>query len=149
LSRIVSTKKYVYAKINMQKNLTELGFIIATAVITGLLAAGADDDDSKLYNAFRVSIDKLNSEMLFYYPIVGIKQQAQFLKNPSAVLSYAGDIGDIFTAGIKTSLGDPYFKTGINKGELRLTKEVMDVIPGLQLINKWQSYETVKSFYIK
>lgn len=136
-------------KINMQKNLTELGFVVATFIITGLLAAGADDDDSKLYNFFRVSIDKLNSEMLFYYPIVGTKQQAQFLKNPSAALSYAGDIADIFTAGYKTSIGDPYFKTGINKGELRLTKEFMDVLPVLQLVNKWQSFETVKSFYIK
>lgn len=136
-------------KINMKKNLIELGFVLGTFALTMLLAAGADDDDSKLYNAFRVSIDKLNSEMLFYYPVVGLKQQGQFLKNPSAVLSYAGDIADVFTATLKTATGDPYFKTGVNKGELRIYKEFADVLPILQMWNKWQSYETVKTFYIK
>lgn len=136
-------------KINMKKNIVELGFVIGTFALTMLLIAGADDDDSKLYNAFRVSIDKLNSEMLFYYPIIGLKQQGQFLKNPSAVLSYAGDVADIFTATFKTVTGEPYFKTGVNKGELRIWKEFSDVLPILQMWNKWQSYETVKTFYIK
>jgi hypothetical protein len=42
-----------------------------------------------------------------------------------------------------------YYERGTYKGELKACIEWKDVIPALNVLNKWDSYDQVKSFYIK
>ena len=44
---------------------------------------------------------------------------------------------------------DNYFERGVNKGELKVLKEITDVIPAFNILNRWESFETVKNFYIR
>ena len=42
-----------------------------------------------------------------------------------------------------------YYQKGIYKGELKFYKEFRDIIPGLVMYNRWESFKQVSSFYIR
>ena len=42
-----------------------------------------------------------------------------------------------------------YYETGPHKGSLKAWKEAKDVIPALGMLNRWESFDNVRNFYIR
>lgn len=146
-------------KANLRKNTAELGFFMGSYAMMGVfkaLAAGVPDDDPNLkrfLNFLTYQQSRQINEIRTLIPIAGIDEQYQLAKSPLASLKTVVDFGQAVWA----TMSIPYdyttdqlrYERGVNKGELRWTKEWKDVIPGLKQMNRWDSFETVQNFYIK
>jgi hypothetical protein len=42
-----------------------------------------------------------------------------------------------------------YYERGPHKGGLKAWKELKDITPALSLLNRWEAFDNVKSFYIR
>jgi hypothetical protein len=143
---------------NMYKNIAEITFFFASflmAHLFTLLASGLDDDDEevkKLVNFLIFQQTRQMNEIKTFIPVLGIKEQFQMAKNPIAALSTMRDYGEA-AASVLTMPFPPYdknyYERGPFKGELKAWKEVRDVIPALNILNRWESFETVRNFYIR
>lgn len=143
---------------NMYKNLAEAGFLAASFIMYGLfkrLADGLDDDDEKLkklLNFFKYQQTRQMNEILTMVPILGLKEQWQMMKSPIAVLGTLKDFGEVTSTLFAipfNSTDQNYYQKGIYKGELKFYKEFRDIIPGLVMYNRWESFKQVSSFYIR
>jgi hypothetical protein len=143
---------------NMHKNIAELGFFMASAVaayLFNMLASGLDDDDEqmkRLLNFLTYQQTRQQNEILTFIPGLGTLEQYQLAKNPFAALTTLRDYGQIIATAAAMPFppyDDNYFERGVNKGELKVFKEMTDVIPALNILNRWESFETVKNFYIR
>lgn len=143
---------------NMYKNLAELAFFAASFAMYGVfraLAEGADDDDKTMkrwLNFMAYQQSRQMVELSTMMPIVGLEEQYQIAKSPIAILTTLKDFGE----AVKSTLLIPfppydknYYERGIHEGDLKAWKEIKDVIPALNVLNKWEAYDQVKSFYIK
>jgi hypothetical protein len=83
-------------KANIRRAITELSFIAALTLITFIMKGMAGDDPEYkksntvkgyAYNFMLYEVMRLNSEMQFYLPIIGIDDQLRIFKNPSAINS--------------------------------------------------------------
>jgi hypothetical protein len=92
------------------------------------------------------------NEIKTFIPVLGIKEQYQMAKNPIAALSTMRDYGEA-AASVLTMPFPPYdknyYERGPFKGDLKASKEIRDVIPALNILNRWESFETVRNFYIR
>jgi hypothetical protein len=142
----------------MYKNLAELAFFAASFAMYGVfkaLAEGADDDDVTLkrwLNFLSYQQSRQMTEVSTMMPVVGFEEQYLLAKSPIAILTTLKDFGE----ALKTTLLLPfppydknYYERGPRDGDLKAWKEWKDIIPALSVINKWESYDQVKSFYIK
>jgi len=143
---------------NMYKNLAELAFFAASFAMYGVfraLAEGADDDDKTLkrwLNFMAYQQSRQMVEISTMIPVVGLEEQYQIAKSPIAILTTLKDFGE----AAKSTMLLPfppydknYYERGTHEGDLKAWKEWKDVIPALNVLNKWESYDQVKSFYIK
>jgi hypothetical protein len=74
------------------------------------------------------------------------------VKNPVAVTRYLGEISDVIektTAYPFQEADERIYQRGIHKDELKLKKELFDVIPIVYQIQRWDAYANTKNFYIK
>jgi hypothetical protein len=143
---------------NMYKNLAELGFFFASVLtqhLFMLLASGLDDDDEevkKLMNFMIYQQTRQQNEIKTFVPILGIKEQYQIAKSPIASLSTLRDWGEATSSVLLLPFppyDNNYYERGPFKGDLKAWKQVRDVIPAFGILNRWESFETVRSFYIK
>lgn len=143
---------------NMYKNIAEIAFFAASFAMYGVfkaLAEGVDDDDKTLkrwLNFLSYQQSRQMTEVSTFMPVVGFEEQYMLAKSPIAILTTLKDFGQ----ALKSTLLIPfppyeknYYERGPRDGELKAWKEWKDVIPALSVINKWDSYDQVKSFYIK
>lgn len=143
---------------NLRKNLAELTIFMTSFMMYNILSAlgkGVDDDDENLkkaVNFLTYQQSRQMQEIVTMVPGFGIREQFQIVKNPIAVLGTAKDFGDIVFHTLRMPF-PPYEKNfydrGIHKDDLKLWKEVKDATPALNILNKWDAFEQVKSFYIK
>lgn len=147
-----------HQKLNVYKSTADLVFMFMSFALYHLFLAigqGIDEEDEntrKLVNWLTSQSDRVYDEVAIGVFLLGTQQQYQLLKSPIALLGTAKDFMEVISEAIKLPFppyDDMYFKNGVNKDELKLKKELMDVIPVLNLINRWDSYETVKQFYIR
>jgi hypothetical protein len=143
---------------NMHKNIAELGFFMASVVAAyffNMLASGLDDDDEqmkRLLNFLTYQQTRQQNEILTFIPVLGTLEQYQLAKSPFATLGTLRDYGQIIAAAAAMPFppyDDNYFERGVNKGELKVFKEMTDVVPAFNILNRWESFETVKNFYIR
>jgi len=143
---------------NMRKNMAELGFLMSSIAmynIVALVGAGVPDEDEELkrfMNFLQYQQSRQAKELLTLVPIFGLQEQFQLAKSPIAVLGTAKDFGDVLLSALKLPIppyDKNYYEKGVHKGDLKAWKELKDVIPALAMLNRWDSFETVKSFYIK
>jgi len=143
---------------NMYKNIAELGFFMASFIMAELfsmLAAGIPPDDDKvkkLVNFMIYQQTRQQQEIQTYIPVVGIKQQYQMVKNPIAGLSTLRDYGEMMSSVLSIPFppyDKNYYERGPHKGSLKAWKEAKDVIPALGMLNRWESFENVRNFYIR
>lgn len=143
---------------NMYKNIAELAFFAASFAMYGVfksIASGVPDDDKFLkrwLNFLTYQQSRQMVELSTMMPIVGLEEQYQIAKSPVAILTTLKDFGE----ALKTTMAIPlppynknYYQRGVHEGELKALKEWRDVIPALNILNKWDAYDQVKSFYIK
>ena len=143
---------------NMYKNIAELGFFMASflmAELFSMLAAAIPPDDDKvkkLVNFMIYQQTRQQQEIKTYIPVLGIKEQYQLVKNPIAGLTTLRDYGEMM-ASIASIPFPPYdknyYERGPHKGSLKAWKEAKDVIPALGMLNRWESFDNVRNFYIR
>lgn len=143
---------------NMRKNAAELMFFMASFSMYGLISAigsGVDDDDEnlkKFVNFLQYQSSRQMKEIVTFMPVVGTLEQYQLAKSPIASLGTVKDFGDVLYSVLKMPIPpfeDNYYERGTYKGDLKAWKELKDVTPALNILNKWDAFEQVKSFYIK
>ena len=134
-----------------------------------------DDDDSvsmkRLKNYMMYQTDRLNSEMITFWPLFGVGEQYRMLKSPVASSRLMGEMGQaVYETVVNVpyqwiSAGSPmstesegwknfqessaFYKRTSRKGQLKLGKEWGDAVPGLYTINRWKSYDNVTNYYVK
>lgn len=143
---------------NMYKNMAELAFLAASFAMYGIiraLADGTDDDDEFLkrwLNFLAYQQSRQMQEISTMMPIVGTREQYQIAKSPIAILTTLKDFGEAVQKSLSLPI-PPYdknfYERGSYKGDLKAWKEWKDVIPALNVLNKWDSFDQVKTFYIK
>lgn len=131
----------------------------------------SDDDDSdfvkKLKNIARYQADRTKKELLIFTPSISlITQGVEFFDSPFAVTRTLGEIGglmdaswDYGTNGIKYMVTgneddwyynkDVFYQRGRRTGKLKVGKELMDIVPILYTIKKWDDYIQLNNFFIK
>lgn len=146
-------------KANMRKNLCEFGFImasVATYAIFSALASGVPPDDKNLkrfVDFLQYQQSKQLTELITLVPVAGVMEQYQLVSNPMPAVN---SIHDFAQAMYQTMMlpynymtDSMYYTKGTYEGDLKVAKEWRDVIPGLYSLNRWDSFDTVKSYYIK
>jgi len=146
-------------KANMRKNAAEIGFIMASfamwAVFKALAANIPPEDEflTKFVNFLQYQESRQVNELITLVPIAGINEQWQLVSSPIAAANTIKDFGQAIWQTIKIPydfMSDSmYYERGPFEGDLKYMKEWRDVIPGLYALNRWDSYETIKTFYIK
>jgi hypothetical protein len=143
---------------NMHKNLAELAFFMASVIMAQIfmmLAEGVDDDDDELKRLLNFMVyqqTRQQNEIKTFIPLLGVKEQYQMAKNPIATLTTLRDYGEVLSS-LATMPFPPYdenyYERGPHKGGLKAWKEAKDVIPALGILNRWEAFDNVKSFYIR
>lgn len=144
-------------KANHYKLLAQLAFFIGSfglKILLSRLADDLDDDDDqtkRLVNLFIYQFDRIQDEIS---AAINPKASIQFLKNPIALTTFIGNAFEAFGATFdfvaSPITGEEIRITkGPNKGRLKLSKEWGDILPILDQYNRWRSFDTVKSFYVK
>lgn len=143
---------------NMYKNIAELSFFMASVLMAQLfsmLAQGVDDDDEQLKRLLNFMIyqqTRQQNEIKTFIPLLGVKEQYQMAKNPIAALTTLRDYGEMMSSFATMPFPpyeENYYERGPYKGSLKAWKEAKDVIPALGILNRWESFDNVKSFYIR
>ena len=151
---------------NVYKLSAQLAIFLGSIGLMILFARLADDDDDdetmadrdawetfnhRLVNLFIYQSDRLGDEISAAFNPPGA---LQFAKNPIALWTFIGSAFEAIGATFNFMLPpfnseSDYFEKGVNKGRLKLAKEWGDIIPVLDQINRWRSFETVKTFYVR
>ena len=59
-------------------------------------------------------------------------------------------LGSSLISGADPTLNQSiYYQRGSRKGQLKLKKEIFDVMPALYAVNRYLSYDKVKNFHVK
>lgn len=144
---------------NMYKNIAEIAFFALSFGMYGVfkaLADGAPDEDKTLKRWLRFLAyqgSRQMQEIVTMAPLpLGLKEKYQLAKSPVAVLSTLKDFGEAL--GSTLNLPFPpydknYYEKGIHKGDLKAWKEWKDIIPAMNVLNKWESFDQISTFYIK
>lgn len=148
-----------YQKSNLKMLQVEIIYWTTTAALAFLLeglAEGIDDDDEELkmvVNFLRKQSDRVGGEL---DAMINPKSIYANLKNPVSGLRAASDFGDILVEIFKTPINylidndeGLYIQKGTNKGRLRLSKEVQDVIPVANLRAQFENLLISGNFYFK
>ena len=143
---------------NVLKVAAELAFFAASFGMYGLfrsISEGLDDDDETLKkwaNFLAYQGSRQMNEITTMMPVVGLEEQFQLLKSPVPILGQLKE----FSQAVKSTMSLPfppydknYYERGIHKDELKAWKEWKDALPAFAILNKWDSFEQVRNFYIR
>jgi hypothetical protein len=147
--------------------LGEIGIIMVTVALNGILAAmfGDDDDETdhekRMENFLRYQADRTYKELILFTPL-GAQQIYQMFKSPIASTRTLGEFGEALSLSVMTPLAyvvegkddfyadsDYVYQRGTRKGELKLYKNWADVVPVIYSIKKYQEFLNLTNFYIK
>jgi hypothetical protein len=144
---------------NLYRTAAEIGFFFACLMAYHLfksLASGVDKDDwllKRSINYFSWESSRLHSEILFWLPGIGAKEQFNMVKNPFAVGTTLSQFSDVLYEMAKLPMppydGSAYYKRGPFKGDLKLGKEARDLLPILRELNRWATFDNVTNFHIQ
>lgn len=149
------------------RTLGEIGIIMVTIALNGILAAMfADDDDDtefekRMENFMRYQADRTYKELILFTPL-GAQQIYQMFKSPIASTRTLGEFGEALSLSVMTPLAylvegkedfyldsDYVYQRGTRKGEIKLYKNWADVVPVLYSIKKYNEFLNLTNFYIK
>jgi hypothetical protein len=126
---------------NMRANIKELDFLFTSMIVAIALTSlkkGDDDDDSYTVNFLINLMNRTQQDLSFFmWP----PSAMSIIKDPIPLYKTIQEAGDVLTAGLNflDSSKDPRFTRGVNEGELRLWKEIKDLLPIFSAIESTQS----------
>jgi hypothetical protein len=149
------------------RTLGEIGIIMVTVALNGILAAMFSDDDDdtefekRMENFMRYQADRTYKELILFTPI-GAQQIYQMFKSPIASTRTLGEFGEALSLSVMTPLAylvegkedfyldsDYVYQRGTRKREIKLYKNWADVVPILYSIKKYNEFLNLTNFYIK
>ncbi len=149
------------------RTLGEIGIIMLTFALNGILGAlFADDDDDtefekRMENYMRYQADRTYKELILFTPL-GMQQVYQMFKSPIASTRTLGEFGEALSLSVMSPIAyaiegkegfyadsDYVYQRGTRAGELKLYKNWADVIPILYSIKKYNEFLNLTNFYIK
>jgi hypothetical protein len=149
------------------RTLGEIGIIMVTIALNGILAAMFSDDDDdtefekRMENFMRYQADRTYKELILFTPL-GAQQIYQMFKSPIASTRTLGEFGEALSLSVMTPLAylvegkedfyldsDYVYQRGTRKGEIKLYKNWADVVPVLYSIKKYNEFLNLTNFYIK
>lgn len=141
---------------NMHRNFAELGFLAASIASYTILhgaakGLGPDDDRMKHWlNYLSWESSRQAKEMLFWIPVFGTSAQVELIKNPFPVGGTYTKFADVLweALGLAWNAEDNYYTTGPFKGQLKLKKKALDMVPFYKDANRWANFSQVSSFYV-
>lgn len=114
-------------KQNVRRTITEIGFMIATALAVGFLAPDKDDDEKNKWagNFILYQSKRLQTELLFYTdPLDAWK----ILKSPTAAMTMIENTVLLLDNALPWNISDRY-QTGKHVGELKVMERLKKVLP--------------------
>ena len=85
-------------------------------------------------------------------PVAGTWEQWQLAKSPIPLLGTVNNFGKALTATMLLPFPpyqNNYYQHGVFKGDLKAFKDWKDTMPALSVLNRWENFDQVRSFYIK
>lgn len=139
------------------------------SLLLSMLAGDSDDSDlvKRIKNIAKYQASRAKKEMLVFVPSPsGANQALEFFSSPLASTRTLGEIGELLEVTTKTGAAgikywatgdeedwfynkDVYYQRGRRSGQLKVKKELYDVVPILYEIKKWEDYIQISDFFIK
>ena len=122
-------------KANMRKNAMEMLIYLHLYMLTLVLKSlDSDDDDEKKALNYLININlRTQNDMAFFTSPLAFEKITQ---SSIPAMSIVTDAAKLVQATQKTIAGDPYYKTGIHKGDLRIRVAAEKNIPFLTQIER-------------
>jgi hypothetical protein len=122
-------------KANMRKNAMEMLIYLHLYMLTLILKSlDSDDDDEKKALNYLININlRTQNDMAFFTSPLAFEKITQ---SSIPAMSIITDAAKLVQATQKTITGDPYYKTGIHKGDLRIRVAAEKNIPFLTQIER-------------
>lgn len=156
---------------NLYRNAADVGLILTTLLVGGLLDLMEDDEDDgvimrRLKNLARYQQGRLLREQLVFTPFPkGILQLYETADSPFAVMRVGYELYEAFSAtatwgyykGVYAYTGDDadwygnkdvYYQRGVRRGQLKVAKQWKDVIPALYGFQKIKSLDEEVQYWI-
>ena len=156
---------------NIYRTTGELSLIVATLLMKMIFTGLHDPDDEdkskarkRAENAIFYQLDRQRREMSQFLPVIGFADVYMMMKSPISSTRMLGEMSEVLVQIVQTPMvlgsslisgADPtlntniYYQRGHRKGELKIKKEIFDVLPALYALNRWLSYDKVKNFHVK
>ena len=157
---------------NMLRNIADLTIFTGHILTYQLLKSLWDDDEDQSDSAIRIEnallyqLRRSKYELQFFYPVVGWHEMGKMIESPIASTRTLGELGEALTqTGLWLFVGLPkhqfiedyniyedkyfYYQKGFKRGQSKLKKNWMDIIPLLYALNRWIAYDDERDFFIQ
>lgn len=164
--------KALTAMTGVKRTVAELGFMFSSFAMASILDSLFDDDDeeksqlaNRLQNALVYQMRRQGREFLFFFPVVGFKEQFMMAKSPISATRTVSELGEAIVQAVyhpfasMYDAGNPeynilkdkdyYYQRGSRKGQSKLGKQWADVVPAWYTLNRWRAYDTMEDWYVK
>jgi hypothetical protein len=145
-------------KNNLKKDLADALYVCVLYAIYKILrgiADGIPDDDpymKKMVNWLSREADRGAQELSIFIPGWGVVESWRLIKNPMAVTSSIGKFVTLLTDAAAYPFQDDeerYYQRGVFSGQLKVKKDLYDIVPILKLVNEWNRLDQQGNFFIQ
>jgi len=139
-------------KANMRRTLTEVGYMITVAMLTGIARKmGEDDEDNKSIATLAYMLDRSRTELLTYTPIWGWFNEGKKLMNsPVASFRQIETMSKLLLhVGLYPFIDeeDRYYKGGMYYGQSKAGVWFKSMLPGVAIYQRWQFIERQAAYF--
>ena len=145
-------------KNNLKKDLADAIFVISLYAMYHILrkiADGIPEDDpyiKKMVNWLSREADRGSQELSIFIPLWGTIEGWRLIKNPIAATSSIGKFVTLLTDMTNYPFQEEeerYYQRGVFSGQLKVKKDLYDIIPVLKLVNEWNRLDQQTNFFIQ
>lgn len=146
-----------YEKASVKKSIAELSFLVGLTLALGIMIPDDDEEELSQTEWWLINqANRLHSDIAFYTPLIGIKDQYRTLKSPTAVYNSVDKLAKL-TAQVfdfkpnehgEIGLTEVYKRdTGLNKaGDLKWLARLKAVSPYINIEESLNPEEVYKKF---
>lgn len=143
---------------NLKKDLADaiyISVLVASYYIFRKIADGIPDEDpylKKMVHWLSKEADRGTQELSVFVPGWGILESYRLIKNPFAASNSLQKFAVLMADVSKYPFQDDehrHYVRGSFKGDLKVGKDVYDVVPILRMFNEWERLNQQSNFYIQ
>ena len=148
----MSKKEWVnltsYERTQIRRTIGEMGYLVITSVVGGMLAASAEDSDDPFDYALALWANRLNSELAQY---MNPSEFMRILGSPAVSLTIVERIGRLLGQLIEDNGFGPYnrYSTGKRKGETKIKYRLRDLVPWWKQFEKHTELQEAMEYYTR